>query len=1490
MHLKINDIVSAIVVSIADFGAFVEFEDGDSAMIYFKDIPKAKHGEIDKVLSIGMQIEALVVEGRKAEPALSITALQRKRRLEELEKASSDDGIVSAVVKPKVNDIVKCVVDNIAPFGVFVEFGEGLYKGMIHFTQIPGASMGNIESVLESKEFEAQIVEIKPGDKYGLSIKKAIEIRTKEQVRKELSELDGEEKTIREIWKIFTDINKCLLQYMQQPILLNTKTARINRTTKKLTVDVNTESKFDLFEKSFRHRFNTSLCQVSANEWCFYKNVDTISEKALDDFKSECDSLYFNFIPLPYVEGIITDFRPSDKSIIEDRIIDYCPNMVVYSKKANEIIFKQSYQKHEQGKEWYTFLTAMFDEIINGSTVEDEETGESKEYDAIPFKYTIQPLVDGADRFSIERNVFDLKEHENIIASSLRGAIFSYNNIEIGKLSKVDYPTMVFNIMPNNLDIVENLVKDGKLDKVTTDMNGDSEKINRLRESFDFITENPDQLRNPKLAIYLFDASKATPNTEENIAKRVSVINENRLNKNLNESQVEAIAKAVEAKDLSLIQGPPGTGKSTAIAELVWQLALADSKKKILLTSEANLAVDNALDRLKYSDHNLVKPVRLGSGDRISSEGLPYAITELKKWAGITFEKDYIQTEDDNAIVNSEEYKYHKPTNVALARWMVNIYKRNHIQNPSLSKLWFDYLTDLPLSERKKVYYAYMNGCNLIGATCSSISEKNYLAIENQKKATESKFLKRYKAVFPKEENINFDIVVQDEASKATPAELSLPLIYGKKSVIIGDHRQLPPNLDREDILYKLHYQQMLTLDADEQKQIQTLEDFVRNDFDQLEKSHFERLYMQAQESIKGIFHYQYRMHPDINKVIEQFYTKDGGLKCGLVSPVYLGVNDEDFISNPFSRYHGIDIDGFISPDNHVIWVDTNSPEILEGSSRANMGEVKAIDWILSQLSKSDSFAEYNSKLKSDEDKEIGLISFYGAQLRYLKRLQNNYSKTLSIKPSSVDRFQGMERNIVIVSLVRSNCIAEKANQAPDFRIFKKYGYRAQKDLGFAKSPNRLNVALSRAKRLLIIVGNSDLYSSYKNKEGDAIYKNVYDCIKNNPNGRIIKWEDGLQKKRPRPISKDRSANLNTRDIKASDTNLRYIETWLNPNANKENPKIATLELSTKAVKLLIGKNQDAIKFSTVFSFDNFLRNAEKTETGKGLNAQNEMNMVYFQKRVMPAIIKMKRIMMQEQVDVVYSVATAAYRTAKNRDEIIEFIKKRTGINVRILSKKEESMATLVAYSLSTRCKSELNTSPHIIMIDQGGGSTEVSVFENMTLAGSYSINLGTTALRNILFLDADEETPVEEALKKSDQKIKERLNTFYKNMADVMYADRESFCVSVGTAITKATGKKNNASQHDTVLTKEKIENKIEFCNERILNQFDTVGQLNSFDFEASKGNKELDTIITMRLGLPMFVSLMERFNISKIHVSGTGLWYGIYLQHLLNIADIEI
>jgi DNA helicase len=274
---------------------------------------------------------------------------------------------------------------------------------------------------------------------------------------------------------------------------------------------------------------------------------------------------------------------------------------------------------------------------------------------------------------------------------------------------------------------------------------------------------------------------------------------------------------------------------------------------------------------------------------------------------------------------------------------------------------------------------------------------------------------------------------------------------------------------------------------------------YILNHFNEMEISHFQRLFENIDNSLKGIFNLQYRMHPDINDVIKQFYITDGGLECGLTTPHDLGVDDTN-MKNSASRYHGINIPNFISENNHVVWIDTFSPEMIEGTSRVNYGEVEVIRKVLTKFQNSDSFKQYQSFWDSMEEQQIGLISFYGKQINLLRNLRKEF-KDIPIRVSTVDRFQGMERNIIIVSMVRSNCIASDIKQRPDIKLYGELGFPEQRDLGFAQSPNRLNVALSRAKRLLIIVGNSKLF---RQKE---IYDNVYQTIANNPNGKIIKYD-----------------------------------------------------------------------------------------------------------------------------------------------------------------------------------------------------------------------------------------------------------------------------------------------------------------------------------------------------------------------------------------------
>ena len=1396
----------------------------------------------------------------------------------------------------KTGDAVKAEIVNVKDFGAFAEFDGG--SGLIYFTQIvPRVEYGAIGEVLHVGDtVNCVISEIKSDGKISLTMKlKRKEVRKAkiEEVKQDIQNMSEEDTNIRSIWMALTDIQHFMLKYMQMPIPIKHGSTKIDSKGEKLTAEIDQEVHFNAFQNEVRRVFSADVFkhETLSGFWYFETDAELYNPEVRQLFADECSNMYVRMQANPVIEISISHVDDKSKSILLSRLQNYYAQIDVLSDKEDSLFLTIPYHTHTEQNDYRDELEYALDGISNGvPDIGDNE--ECIEYEPAYFNWQIKEIREGCDRFLLTLNEEALLDREGLRFGSLRGQSFVIHNgdndIPFGKLSKIDYPKVVFSLFQDAIGIVRQLVeKDGMriIAPDAGDLTGEIEKVNRLRDSFDRITEHPELLANPKLASYLFDASNATPLEKEIVEARIEKIKSTQLNANLNSSQISAIAKAVEAKDFALIQGPPGTGKSTAIAELIWQLALQNPKAKILLTSEANLAVDNALDKLKSSIHNIVKPIRIAAGDKFSAEGLSYAQTELKKWAGIELSK--IEIEDDKLAKETDEYKSFDIKEIVLNRWLRNIYSRSHdrIENPELRKLWYDILTDLPLSWKKRVYEEYISHCNVIGATCSAISDTNYSATEEKGRHRASRFIKKFRSIYGETDKegyvtkLCFKTVIQDEASKATPAELSLPLAYGEKAVIIGDHRQLPPNLDKEDILFKLHMQRIKSSNREEHDQILKLEKYVRKNFDLLEKSHFERLFRQIDASLKGTFDTQYRMHKDINDVIEQFYVEDNGLRCG--------VKDDE-------RQHNIDIPELLSPENHVIWIDTNSPEVRDGTSRANKGEVEAIGWVLEKFAESDSFKQYLQSLSTDEEREIGLITFYGSQMKRLRPLvEQSTKKGLRIKMSSVDRFQGMERNIIIVSLVRSNSIAQKWNQRPDFRLFPDIGFPKQNDYGFAKSPNRLNVALSRAKCLLIVVGNSVHFCNYINSEGQAIYRNVFEKIKNNPKGRVIDWKttspvkDHTFKIIRVPMPRNRSINLNTRDInKDTDKNLRITETWLTRDCQPvQNPHFAVLELSTKAVKLLIGQDETTIMTSTEFSFKNFIRDAAKTETGRGLDEQNIMNMDFFRGRVLPVIRRMKSKMRKEEVDVVYSVATAAYRTAKNRDEIIECIRKEAGINVRILSKKEESVATMFAYGISSRYKADILKSRHTVMVDQGGGSTEVSVFNQGELEGSYSINLGTTALRNILTKEVSPNTSMRDALRKSDQMLRERMVAFMKNMGITMLSDEETFCVSVGTAITSATGKSGNAKQHDSVLEYDKISQKVENLTSTILERFDTVDDL--VRWEQRIGDDTIDRILTMRMGLPMYLLLMDKFNIKSIHVCGTGLWYGIYLQHLFNVAD---
>ena len=826
------------------------------------------------------------------------------------------------------------------------------------------------------------------------------------------------------------------------------------------------------------HFDGISLSEDSMSVGIDFNWKDVTVEELVTELENKYPFIHFN---LYNNHKCNLGFQIHDLSLdeIEKQLRDKFPSIQTKrDDKKGTLYFFQEYETTEQSH----ILGKMLESEIE--TINDLDAFESVLY-GIP---------ENKHKYFFELDFQAKKESQMSSVKELRGYDFSVGKQYFGKLFKVNYPEMVFDISGEEFEKAKQLFESLNISQVEPNLTGDLEKIFRLRNSFNNISQGK-SLQNKNLTNFIFDSGKAKKvddiDYHLNIGSETFIeLDKHLLNKNINKPQKQAIIKTLLAEDLALIQGPPGTGKSTAIAEIIWQHIRNNPEERILLTSETNLAVDNAIDRIVNENHNLVKPIRIGGEDKLEMEGLQFSLDLMKRWV------ESGNVEFDSEGKNEEEDSL--PQKLIILNWLNNISQRieKYELKEDIFNSWKNTLSE-PTKEIRQIFFDnYIKNCNVIGATCSSIGEKNT-------KGNPTSFYRNFCELYgtcdirtTKKGNqyadckgeLKFTTVIQDESSKATPAELALPLTYGKKNIIIGDHRQLPPLLDKEEFMLSFDFLSDRAEKEDDKKKIQKLKSFINKHFTQMEISHFERLFERIDGSLKGIFNLQYRMHPDINDVIKQFYLNDGGLECGLISPVDLGVNAPD-MNNPASRYHGININGFLSNDNHVVWVDTKTPELLDGTSRINYGEVDAIREILTKLKNSESFNTYQSFWTKPEDQQIGIISFYGKQIRLLRNLRNEF-REMPIRVSTVDRFQGMERNIIIVSMVRSNCIAADKNQKADYNLYGELGFPEQNSLGFAQSPNRLNVALSRAKRLLIIVGNSDLFTQ------NPLYKNVYNIIK----------------------------------------------------------------------------------------------------------------------------------------------------------------------------------------------------------------------------------------------------------------------------------------------------------------------------------------------------------------------------------------------------------
>lgn len=686
-----------------------------------------------------------------------------------------------------------------------------------------------------------------------------------------------------------------------------------------------------------------------------------------------------------------------------------------------------------------------------------------------------------------------------------------HKSIDVGHMREFSDGHMIIDLIPQ-VDYT-NIANSGE---ISVSMKMADIAIDRKRKALKSIQYKENV--NPEISDIIFNPSSAT--SKDNLIFRKTDCK----SKEIDQSKLISLEKALSADNMFLLQGPPGTGKTTFISELVYQILNGNPKykgnpdAKILIASQSNVAVDHSLAKIKKLIPD-IKMIRIGVLDKLAESSKEYTldifcrewtqkVIENCKEALVRYKKkieiDESLQEKNSIIIEIENItnELEKLTgelekveveiekiNILDSKWQFVNEKITTMKQMVTTKT--DSVTEEQLSQIIDTFIDNLSGLNdklaMVIEESIALSEqkmelqKHYIRINEelrikeheadewkellgvssseeylQAKSDIQKLLKENKKKYAKYSRIEglckewqkrvtqgdgllqesiadstlvgatclgiaslssaidlkFDWVIVDEAGKATPSEILVPICLGRKVVLVGDHKQLPPVVD--EALLKLQDKERMNISKED-----------------LELSLFEYLEKNINDDCKNILNEQYRMNPVIGELISKLFYDNT-----LVSKTLM---EEKTI--PLKMYDG----------KPLVWLSTadradRKEEMIVDSYR-NTCEAKVI---FEQLLKIDAELE-KLKLK----KETAVIAGYRGQRDRLTRLYESKFKTrfhnMTVEINTVDAFQGRETDIVFYSIVRSNDDGK---------------------LGFLKDVRRLNVAFSRARELLVVVGD----------------------------------------------------------------------------------------------------------------------------------------------------------------------------------------------------------------------------------------------------------------------------------------------------------------------------------------------------------------------------------------------------------------------------------
>lgn len=489
-------------------------------------------------------------------------------------------------------------------------------------------------------------------------------------------------------------------------------------------------------------------------------------------------------------------------------------------------------------------------------------------------------------------------------------------------------------------------------------------------------------------------------------------------------NQPIAIRKAVNTNDIFIIQGPPGTGKTSVIVEIIKQLVI-NRHEKVLVCSQAHSAVRNIYIRLKDTD-NRIKIGNIDESDTMEPDDLkehPDFIKNneflLKRLSEKKDEAEKVKYEDFTyqSTSKTKYLKYHK----YVCDYFEETKYDNIIELIDILSEFKQELTELGDEAQAFNDATHYQGLNVIMGTCIGIGMDRNL----------------------QKSGLYFDTVIIDEAGKANLSETTVPMQLGRKYILVGDNKQLPPYIDSEEITtFSNKYNNIEKSEVEEALGSSLFEDFLEDE--------------QYPKESAILLNYQYRMNPEIGEYIsELFYNNE----------LRSGKGTEKQVCR---------LESFTSA---VTFIDTtiygegeDNPAYEKGSLNEGWYNPKEIEIFKERI-----LPRLEDAKRENPELTVGIITPY--RLQRSKLLEEVKNTSLENTVYTIDSIQGSEFDIVILSLVRA------------FNTNKK-----NRTVGFLDDMRRLNVALSRAKKNLIIIGNMKTLSStnaHINRESNTGIKPV---------------------------------------------------------------------------------------------------------------------------------------------------------------------------------------------------------------------------------------------------------------------------------------------------------------------------------------------------------------------------------------------------------------